>query len=465
MYSKSLFIFDKDLRLSDNTALQEALKLSDAVMTIIIFDDAQMRLSPNYLNTNQQQFILESVEDLTLTLEKSGGYLYCYTGKTEIIIQKIIKQEKIEALFINKNYTPKSTNREKIIEKICSENNINFSLYHDSMLINPADTLTRTGTPYKKFTPFFKAASKIPVEQPVSLTLKNRLYGYVKKTHTHALETKTVYAPKITHKNPLIHVHGGSTKGKAILKNLYIYSDYKKTRDIPSLTTTNLSAHHAAGTLSIRQTYYAVVEQLGSHHSLISELYWRDFFYYIAYHAPYVFRHAYNVKYENISWNKNKKEFEAWCQGETGFPLVDAGMRQLNATGYMHNRVRMVVASFLTKDLHIDWRWGEHYFAEKLVDYDQCVNNGNWQWVASTGCDAQPYFRIFNPWLQQKKYDPQCLYIKKWVPELKKTPLNIIHSWFKPELDKKQQSDTKYPDPIVDHSQESIITKKLLKAA
>jgi deoxyribodipyrimidine photo-lyase len=205
--------------------------------------------------------------------------------------------------------------------------------------------------------------------------------------------------------------------------------------------------------------FYAVTEQLGSEHPLIRQLYWRDFFTHIAYYFPQVFERAFLDKFVNLHWDNNPDYFQAWCDGKTGFPIVDAGMRELNATGFMHNRVRMITASFLVKDLHIDWRWGERYFAQHLVDYDPCVNNGNWQWAASTGCDAQPYFRIFNPWLQQLKFDRDCRYIYRWLPELQAFPRKTIHQW------DKKHSACSYPTPIIDHARESRLAKARFKEA
>jgi deoxyribodipyrimidine photo-lyase len=199
---------------------------------------------------------------------------------------------------------------------------------------------------------------------------------------------------------------------------------------------------------------------LGEHSELIRSLYWRDFFTSIALYFPHVFEGAFHSKFDKLKWSDDKSLFRLWCEGKTGFPLVDAGMREMNATGFMHNRVRMVVGSFLTKDLHINWRWGEKYFAQTLIDYDPAVNNGNWQWVASTGCDAQPYFRIFNPWSQQRKFDPDCRYIKKWVPELSTLPPEVIHKWYE------KDSWTKHPNyspPVVDHDKEAKIALELYR--
>ncbi len=221
--------------------------------------------------------------------------------------------------------------------------------------------------------------------------------------------------------------------------------------------TSRLSAHLKFGTCSVREVYYAIVQQLSPEHPLLRQLYWRDFFTHIAFHYPHVFGKAFHPQYDNLVWDNNRGHFQRWAEGTTGFPIVDAGMRELNATGFMHNRVRMIVASFLTKDLHISWRWGERYFAQHLVDYDPAVNNGNWQWAASTGCDAQPYFRIFNPWLQQQKFDPDCQYIYRWIPELNGIPATIIHKWYSKHV------DAPYPAPMLDHARESQIAKERYK--
>lgn len=235
--------------------------------------------------------------------------------------------------------------------------------------------------------------------------------------------------------------------------------NYAETRDFPALqSTSQLSAHLKFGTVSVREVFYAVVQALGEEHPLLRQLYLRHFFTHIAYYFPKVFGHAFIDKFDKVAWDNNLEIFQAWAAGKTGFPIVDAAMRDLNATGNMHNRLRMVVASFLVKDLHISWRWGERYFAQHLLDYDPCLNNGNWQWAASTGCDAQPYFRIFNPWLQQQKFDPDCVYIYQWLPELRGVPAKVLHNWHKTHY------GDFYPAPIIDHSQAAEITKARFKS-
>jgi deoxyribodipyrimidine photo-lyase len=224
-------------------------------------------------------------------------------------------------------------------------------------------------------------------------------------------------------------------------------------------STSQLSAHLKFGTISVREVFYTIAQTLDLEHPLTRQLYWRDFLTHIGFHFPRVFGHAFIEKFDSIPWEKDLQKFQAWAEGKTGFPIVDAGMRELNETGFMHNRVRMIVASFLTKDLRISWRWGERYFAQHLVDYDPCLNNGNWQWAASTGCDAQPYFRIFNPWLQQQKFDENCNYIYRHIPELRAVPAKILHEWHK------KHYGHFYPKPIVEHSEESKLTKALFKNA
>ncbi|MCX7847016.1 MAG: FAD-binding domain-containing protein, partial [bacterium] len=255
--------------------------------------------------------------------------------------------------------------------------------------------------------------------------------------------------------NPALRVRGGRREALRILGDLGGFKEYAKTRDFPARPTTGLSAHIKFGTVSLREVYAAACAALGRGHVLIRELYWHDFFTQIGWHFPHVFGHAFQRRYEKLGWREDEGMFQAWCEGRTGFPIVDAGMRELNTTGFMHNRVRMIVASFLVKDLWIDWRWGERYFAQRLVDYDPCVNNGNWQWAASTGCDAQPYFRVFNPWLQQRKFDGGGEYIRRWVPELAGLTLREIHTPGCAEV----RARRGYPMPICDHGEASRLAK------
>ena len=454
IYTRSLFIFRKDLRINDNTGLIQALTLSEQVISIFIFDPRQIGPKNNYASSNALQFMIESLNDLEKQIKHKKGSLYFFYGIAEKIVKKIISQEDIDAVFINKDYTPFSIQRDNAIKKICSDNDTIYHAYADTLLNDPDDIATKKGTPYAIFTPFFKQCRSIKVKSPKKNLFKNYFTGKIKGVD-HTAITKIMKS-----KNNHLWINGGTQEAKKIIKKIKNLKNYKKTRDYPHFITSNLSAHNKFGTVSIKEVYHAIIHSLGTSSPLITQLYWRDFFYHVAYHAPFVFGKAYHKKYNALKWRTHKKIFEHWCNGTTGFPIIDAGMRQLNTTGYMHNRVRMLVASFLTKDLHISWLWGEKYFAQKLIDYDPCVNNGNWQWAASTGCDSQPYFRIFNPWIQQKKFDPDALYIKQWVPELNHLPSHTIHQWYAP----KNASIETYYRPIVDHSVESKITKQLFKS-
>jgi deoxyribodipyrimidine photo-lyase len=446
--TKSLVIFRRDLRLEDNTALNATLKSSDEVIPCFIFDPAQVK-DNEYMNHDALQFMIESIKDLGEQLKEKEGRLYLFYGKPAEVVELILKQEKVDSVHTNRDYTPFSRKRDEAIRKVCERNGAAFRQHADALLNEPEAVLKEDSKPYTIFTPYLRKAKISKVRKPQKNTGKNYCTQDLP-----SVEDERVYTRFLEDENLQIKVHGGRSNAELILSSLSRYEDYDKERDYPALdATTHLSAHNKFGTCSIRESYYKVGERLGFDHPLIRQLYWRDFFTYIGFHFPQVFGNAFKEKYDKISWSYDKKTFSSWCEGRTGYPIVDAGMRELNETGFMHNRVRMIVASFLTKDLHVDWRLGEKYFAHKLVDYDPAVNNGNWQWAASTGCDAQPYFRIFNPYLQQKKYDPDCEYIKKWVPELAELSTKRIH-----ELHA-GNPPRNYPTPIVDHHEESRRTK------
>ncbi len=454
--STSLFIFRRDLRLIDNIGLNNALKQSEQVIPCFIFDPRQIEDNNMYKSDNAIQFMLESLADLDKELQKHKTRLYLFYGKSEEIVEKLLSSHTIDAVFFNRDYTPFSKKRDAAIAHICKTQNIVCEQSADALLNEPEAILKKDGTHYSIFTAFYKKAIQLPVLQPQKLYKGHWFSGNIKYT------LNTTEFKKILHTfNDQIASHGGTHYALKLLTQLITLKNYNHDHNYPSIQTSLLSAHLKFGTISIRQAYDAVIEKLSKNHPLIRQFYWRDFFTHIAFHMPKVFGHAYQKKYDSLTWNNDKKLFTLWCQGKTGFPIIDAGMRQLNTTGFMHNRVRMIVASFLVKDLYIDWQWGEKYFAQKLIDYDPALNNGNWQWCASTGCDAQPYFRIFNPWLQQKKYDPECIYIKKWIPELESYENKTIHTWFK-----ENSPDIKtYPRPIVEHSNKfaQLIRQELKK--
>lgn len=420
MAEKCLFIFRRDLRLEDNLGLIFAAQNAKKVIPCFIFTPEQIEHNP-YRSNHCLQFMIESLEDLSDQLKERGGKLYYFYDQPEEVVGKCIKKLGVDLVVANRDYTPYAQVRDQKIGAVCKKNKVEFHIADDALLNAPEETLKADGEPYTVFTPYFKNASKIEVPLPQ----KNRASNYF--TQSIPFAEKSIV---LSQRNPKPFLKGGREAGLKILKQM-----------------THLSPYLKFTVLSPREVYH----QLRGHPDLIRSLYWRDFFSHIAFFFPHVFGHAFRKKYDRVKWSYDKKAFHRWCEGKTGFPIVDAGMREMNETGFMSNRVRMITASFLTKDLHIDWRWGEKYFAQQLIDYDPAVNNGNWQWVASTGCDAQPYFRIFNPWTQQKKFDPDCEYIKQWVPELKKASSKEIHSG-------------KATEPMVDHTKESKLAIKLYRS-
>jgi deoxyribodipyrimidine photo-lyase len=447
-YKLGVHIFRRDLRVVDNTALNLALRECEQVLCLFILNPVQIGDSNQYRSLNAMEFLFESLDDLATQLREQKGKLYVFYGGITKILSDL---PTFDALYVNRDYTPFSVKRDQVIADWCAEKKIQFSSCDDALLVNADEVAKPDGGRYTIFTPFYKKAMQHFIARPVNL-VAGHFY------HKDLANTVDVwkYLPM---KNPRLAVHGGRANAMAILANIKKYENYDDTRNIPALdATTKLSAHNKFGTISAREVFAKVSATFDVNHSLIRELFWRDFFTYIAHHNPRVFGEAFQIKYKNLDWENDISKFDAWCNGLTGFPIVDAGMRELVQTGFMHNRVRMIVASFLVKDLHIDWQWGEKFFAQHLIDYDPCVNNGSWQWAASTGCDAQPYYRIFNPWLQQEKFDPDCVYIKRWITELEKYSAAEIHS-----LGERDVSLLAYPRPIVDHATEKEEALKMFK--
>jgi deoxyribodipyrimidine photo-lyase len=448
-YHTAAFIFRRDYRLVDNHGLNAALNQSQRVIACFIADPQQIQAHA-YQSQPGLQFMLQSLVDLQQQLQTFDSQLAVYYASPEAAILQLFENQAIQAVFFNRDYTPFSRQRDAKIAQICQQLGIDCYSVADNLLNEPEHCLKKDQTPYKVFTAFYHNARQYPVALPQALPILQKRLLNIETGFD--LQTLSVSIKQT--------VSGGRTQALALLKTLFQCADYQQQRDFPALNaSSHLSAHLKFGTCSVREVYYAIVEQLGSEHPLIRQLYWRDFFTHLAYLFPQVFQGAFLKAFINLNWENNPHYFAAWTVGKTGFPIVDAGMRELNATGLMHNRVRMIVASFLVKDLHIDWRWGERYFAQHLMDYDPCINNGNWQWAASTGCDAQPYFRIFNPWLQQQKFDANCTYIYRWLPELKKFPPAIVHQW------DKKYCQCAYPAPIVNHNLRSQLIKQRFKMA
>ena len=454
---RSLHIFRRDLRLDDNNALIEASELSDEIVACFIFDPRQATAKNEFFCANAFQFMLESLDDLGTEISRRGGRLYFFEGEAHQVVSSLIEEEGIEAVFFNRDYTPFSKSRDETIRQVCSHKDVRVSSFDDALLTSPGDVCTNDGSPYQIYSYFAKKAKRSEPPHPRPLT-KNLFYG----GPIEGSLTRELLSDKLEKRNRRIHVRGGRTRGIEILDSIDRFGDYDETRDRPSVEdgTTSLSAYHKFGCISARETYWEIANTFDAGHTLIGELYWRDFFTLLAEAHPRVFGESFHSEYDSIRWKNRDEDFDAWRKGRTGFPIVDAGMRQLAETGWMHNRVRMIVASFLVKDLQIDWRWGEKHFAKYLVDYDPAVNNGNWQWAASTGADAQPYFRIFNPWTQGKRFDPEAAYIRRWVPELESLDPKQIHS-----LDKKRPEGLDYPEPIVDHRSAADRAQRMFEKA
>lgn len=455
MGKKGAFVFRRDLRIEDNLALNKALSECDEVFAAFVFDKRQVGDKNTYRSSNALQFMCESLDSLSSQIKSSGGRLHILHGIAEEAIPSFAKAIGASCVYSNRDYTPFSISRDEKTAEACKNEGIEFIQTDDALLHPPENVRKPDGMPYTVFTPFYNNASKTQPPRPSSLAS-----GKFSSAKAGAFPEAKIsdFAPK---PNPKIFVHGGREEGERLLLAALSLNDYDNSRNIPALAgTTGLSAHLKFGTISIREAYWRIRDRFGASHTLITELYWRDFFTQIVAHFPRVIGGSFRRQYDSIKWENGKKQFAAWCEGRTGFPIVDAGMRQLNATGWMHGRVRMIVSSFLAKDLHIDWRWGEKYFAQQLVDYDPALNNGNWQWSASTGCDSQPYFRVFSPWRQQEKFDPDFAYVKKWVPELSHLSIDELAS-----LEKAPIKGVDYPAQIVQHSAEAAKTKSIYSAA
>jgi len=432
-----IFIFRRDLRIYDNTTLNllKEKYTNNKILPIFIFNKNQIDKNKNkYYSSNSVQFLFESLDELP--------FINFYYTDNDITILNQIKKKfiNIKAIAFNKDYTPFSIKRDNDIKKWCNSNNITVITDEDYTLHKIGTILKDNNTPYLKYTPFYK---KCILKKPKAIN-NNSKFNFINdnnnKNNSNSLNNFKFLRPK---ENTKIKVNGGRKKALEILKKVKnnYFKNYGKEREYPYLDkTTKLSAYIKFGCISIREIYFS----LPIKNPLIRELIWRDFYAYISFYFPHIYGNSFNKKYNNIKWNYNDIHFQKWKDGKTGFPLVDAAMRQLNETGWMHNRCRMIVASFLTKNLFIDWKKGEQYFASKLVDYDPASNNGGWQWCASIGTDSQPYFRIFSPSAQLLKYDKDTLYIKKWIPELRDIDKKIILNW------EKKQIDINYPKPIID---------------
>jgi deoxyribodipyrimidine photo-lyase len=409
--------FRRDLRLDDNTALYEALNQGLPVLPIFIFDEQILNKLEDRAD-KRVQFIHQTLFALKQALENNGSSLLTLYGNPIDILKDLMTQYDIHCVFANHDYEAYGIQRDEEIKTILERNGIIFSTAKDSVIYEKREVVKDDGNPYTVFTPYSKKWKARFITHPPQIHHSESLINNFKKCNPFAF-------PSLEQMN--------FEKSDCIFPDQeasdQLISAYAKNRDIPSIRgTSRIGIHLRFGTISIRKM---AIHAASISETFLNELIWRDFYHMILWNFPQVrAHHSFKPAYDQIDWMNNEKDFESWCQGNTGYPIVDAGMRELNTTGFMHNRVRMIVASFLCKHLLIDWRWGEAYFAQKLLDFDLAANNGGWQWAAGSGCDAAPYFRIFNPTLQTKKFDPEHIYIRKWVPEYQ---------------------ELNYPKPMIEH--------------
>ena len=410
----TIFWFRRDLRLADNHGLFKALESSENVLPIFIFDTEILSKLENK-EDKRVDFIIQTLQVLNQYLEKSGKSIKILHGKPIAIFEELAKKYSVESVICNEDYEPSAINRDLEIKDFLNQKNIDFYTFKDQVHYHKDDILKSDGTPYTIYTPYSKQWLLKYNSQESEFYSSEKLLSHLIDVEKQDVSLEEIGFKKTGYQFEVPKID------RSILKT------YHETRNFPTTRTSEMSVHLRFGTISVRKL---AAEGSLLNETYLKELIWREFFMQILYHFPKVVHESFKRKYDNIGWLYDEELLKKWQEGKTGYPIVDAGMRELNETGFMHNRVRMVCASFFTKHLLMDWRIGEAYFAEKLLDYDLSANNGNWQWSAGSGCDSAPYFRVFNPAEQQKKFDPDFKYIKKWVPEF---------------------GTKDYPTPIVDH--------------
>jgi deoxyribodipyrimidine photo-lyase len=425
----NIFWFRRDLRLEDNVGLFHALNSDEAVLPIFIFDETILSQLPK--DDARVAFIHQRLEKIQNQLQAIGKSLAVFHGTPYEVFNKLIDENKVKTVYTNHDYEPYARKRDLDLNLFFKEKNIEFKTSKDQVVFEKSDVVKDDGTPYVVYTPY-----------------SNKWKDNFRKTELIYYKSEDLLNKITLHAYSFLSLSDigfESSKIKVIpydISNALI-ENYEATRNFPAMNKTSyLGIYLRFGAVSIRKMVAKAIES--KNETFLKELIWREFFMQILWHFPHTINSSFRPKYDEIKWENNEELFQKWCEGKTGYPFVDAGMRELNATGHMHNRVRMIVASFLCKHLLIDWRWGEAYFATKLLDYEQSSNVGNWQWAAGSGVDAAPYFRIFNPTEQIKKFDKDLIYIKKWIPEL---------------------NSLEYPTPIVDHKEAREKCLRVYKAA
>ncbi|WP_412476328.1 cryptochrome/photolyase family protein [Flavobacterium sp. TBRC 19031] len=411
----NIFWFRRDLRLEDNAGLYHALQSGDEVLPVFIFDENILSQLPK--DDARVTFIHDQLQKIQSQLKKIGKSLAIFHGDPFEVYHKILAENNIKTVYTNHDYEPYARKRDLELYQLFKEYNIEFKTSKDQVIFEKSEVVKDDGSPYVVYTPY-----------------SNKWKDNFRKTSLNNYNSEDYLDKIASHPYPFMSLKDigfvrSSIPVTAFDVSISLIDNYEATRNFPAMNKTSyLGIYLRFGAVSIRKMVAKALQS--KNETFLKELIWREFFMQILWHFPHTVNKSFKPKYDDIQWENNKTLFQQWCEGKTGYPFVDAGMRELNATGHMHNRVRMITASFLCKHLLIDWRWGEAYFAQKLLDYEQASNVGNWQWAAGSGVDAAPYFRIFNPTEQIKKFDKDLVYIKKWIPEL---------------------NSLSYPQPIVDH--------------
>lgn len=417
MNKHNIFWFRRDLRLEDNSGLYHALEAPEPVIPLFIFDTDILESLEDRADP-RVTFIYDEVTRLKRELDRKGSSLVVRFGRPVDVFTDLMREFSVHTVYANHDYEPYARRRDEAVGRLLADNRIGFLTFKDQVIFEKGEVLKDDGKPYTVFTPYARKWKALQEKTGIREFHSEDLTGKFRKTRTLPL-------PSL---KSMGFIRSDLPVPPRFIDTIMMQS-YAQQRDFPYLPgTSRLGVHLRFGTISIRQV---VKNALRFSDVFLNELIWREFYMMILWNFPEVVHQSFKKEYDRIDWRNNEQEFQAWCEGRTGYPIVDAGMRQLNQTGYMHNRVRMITASFLAKHLLIDWRWGEAYFAKKLLDYELASNNGGWQWAAGTGCDAAPYFRVFNPTLQGQKFDPERTFTRQYVPEF---------------------GQPSYPQPIVEHS-------------
>ncbi|QLG88540.1 deoxyribodipyrimidine photo-lyase [Chitinibacter bivalviorum] len=459
----------RDLRIFDNAALYTALKNADQVVLAFVFDTTILAGLPK--QDRRVEFIWEALKDIKTALRQYNTDIVIRHGDPLVEIPALAEQYEASAVYCNRDYEPAAIQRDRYVAEKLKQQGRYFNTYKDQVIFEQDEVLTQSGTMYSVFSPYKRAwLTKLDGKAMKSWPVNKVIHKLMPMKAQYFPSLKELGFAKTNLSEMKIPL--GMSGGEKLFEDFKNRIDnYKEARDFPAVKGVSyLSAHLRFGTVSIRELVsYAFHHGGAGAETWLSELIWREFYQQILWHRPDVAEHAFKPEYDDLPFPNHPELFAAWCRGETGYPLVDAAMRQLNQTGYMHNRLRMVVASFLVKDLLIDWRWGEKYFAEHLLDFDLAANNGGWQWAASTGCDAQPYFRIFNPVSQSVKFDPSGKFIRRYCPELADLPDEAIHAPWEAKTSIRRSAnflqDTDYFPPIVDHAEQREAALALFKGA